>query len=98
MARRDVLSDGFVDVDGGVTPGSNRVGSTVSLIHGGDLVAIVDPAMVTSRAAILDPLATFGVTVDDVTDVIISHHHPDHGNAYGVPWQFAARTATLSQS
>jgi len=97
MARLDVLSDGFVDVDGGITPGSIRVGSTVSLIRDGDLVAIVDPAMVTSRAAILDPLAALGVSVDDVTDVIISHHHPDHGNAYGVPWQFAARTATLSR-
>ncbi|VAW07106.1 metallo-beta-lactamase [hydrothermal vent metagenome] len=78
MARLDVLSDGFVDVDGGVTPGSIRVGSTVSLIRDGDLVAIVDPGMVTSRGAILDPLAALGVTVDDVTDVIISHHHPDH--------------------
>ena len=78
MARLDVLVDGFVDPGGGASPGSIRVGSTVSLIRDGDLVAVVDPGMVTSRSAILDPLAALGVSVDDVTDVIISHHHPDH--------------------
>jgi glyoxylase-like metal-dependent hydrolase (beta-lactamase superfamily II) len=54
------------------------VAGTVSLIRDGDLVAIVDPGMVPSRASILDPLAALGVGVEDVTDVILSHHHPDH--------------------
>ena len=69
MARLDVLFDGY---------GGDGVASTVSLIRDGDLVAVVDPGMVPSRAVILDPLAAHGVSVDDVTDVIISHHHPDH--------------------
>lgn len=78
MAQLDVLSDGYIDPGGGTSPGSMRVGSTVSLVRDGDLVAIVDPGMVPSRSAILDPLAALGVSPEDVTDVILSHHHPDH--------------------
>jgi glyoxylase-like metal-dependent hydrolase (beta-lactamase superfamily II) len=69
MATLDVLFDGY---------GGEGVASTVSLIRDGDLVAVVDPGMVPARSAILDPLAALGVTVEEVTDVIISHHHPDH--------------------
>jgi glyoxylase-like metal-dependent hydrolase (beta-lactamase superfamily II) len=34
--------------------------------------------MVPSQRVILEPLAAAGFTPDLVTDVIISHHHPDH--------------------
>lgn len=52
--------------------------STVVFVRDGGTLAIVDPGMVPGRAAILDPLATLGVTPDAITDVILSHHHPDH--------------------
>ena len=32
----------------------------------------------TSRARILDPLRELGVDPQAVTDVVFSHHHPDH--------------------
>jgi glyoxylase-like metal-dependent hydrolase (beta-lactamase superfamily II) len=56
------------------------VRSTVTLIRDGDgdVTIVVDPGMVASRGAILDPLAGLGVAPEDVTDVIFSHHHPDH--------------------
>jgi glyoxylase-like metal-dependent hydrolase (beta-lactamase superfamily II) len=38
----------------------------------------VDPGMVRSPALILDPLAAAGVAPGEVTDVVLSHHHPDH--------------------
>jgi len=69
MATVDVLFVGYAD---------DRVAGTVSCIRDGDLVAIVDPGMVPNRAAILDPLKALGVSAGDVTDVILSHHHPDH--------------------
>jgi len=69
MAQLDVLFNGYA---------SNGVAGTVSLIRDGDLVAIVDPGMVPSRSSILDPMADLGVSPDEVTDIIISHHHPDH--------------------
>jgi glyoxylase-like metal-dependent hydrolase (beta-lactamase superfamily II) len=69
MAQLEVLFDGY---------GGDGVASTVSLIRDGDLVAVVDPGMVPSRTAILSPLALLGVEAQAVTDVIISHHHPDH--------------------
>jgi glyoxylase-like metal-dependent hydrolase (beta-lactamase superfamily II) len=68
-ARVDVLVEGYV---------GDRVGSSVTLLRDGDTMAIVDPGMVASRQAILGPLAVLGVDPEDVTDVLISHHHPDH--------------------
>jgi len=56
----------------------HRVASTVGLIRDGPIVVVVDPGMVPSHAAILEPLAAFGLAPDDVTDVVFSHHHPDH--------------------
>ena len=64
-----VLTTGYAD---------DRVASTVTLIVDGSAVIIVDPGMVADRSAILDPLSAVGVRADDVTDVVLSHHHPDH--------------------
>src|SRR5260370_1257129 len=52
--------------------------STVAFVRDGQTRAIVDPGMAPNHAAILDPLAALGVAPQDVTDVIFSHHHPDH--------------------
>ena len=68
-ARLDVLAEGYAD---------DRVASTVVLVRDGAAVIVVDPGMVASRSLILDPLAALGVDPRDVTDVVFSHHHPDH--------------------
>ena len=68
-AELDVLTVGYAD---------DRVASTVVLIREADACIVVDPGMVASRAAILDPLAARGVSPAQVTDVVFSHHHPDH--------------------
>lgn len=60
---------------GSVSPG---VSSTVSLVRAADAVIVVDPGMVAGRSMILEPLAALGVVPSDVTDIVISHHHPDH--------------------
>jgi glyoxylase-like metal-dependent hydrolase (beta-lactamase superfamily II) len=68
-ARLDVLTVGY---------GDERVASTVVAIRDGAFVAVVDPGMVASRSRILDPLRDLGIAPDEVTDVVFSHHHPDH--------------------
>lgn len=68
-ASFDVLTAGYA---------GGRVASTVSLVRDGDLYLVIDPGMVADRRLILDPLAALGVDPDDVTDVVFSHHHPDH--------------------
>jgi glyoxylase-like metal-dependent hydrolase (beta-lactamase superfamily II) len=68
-AELTVLAEGYAD---------ERVASTVVLVRQDDAVVVVDPGMVASREVILGPLRDVGVSVDDVTDVVISHHHPDH--------------------
>jgi glyoxylase-like metal-dependent hydrolase (beta-lactamase superfamily II) len=68
-ATWSLLSAGYVE--GGVA-------GTVVLVVEGDLVAVVDPGMVADRSRILDPLAAAGYDPSDVTDVVLSHHHPDH--------------------
>ncbi len=55
-----------------------HVGSTVTLIQDGNGVIIVDPGLVSSRSALLAALASHGVAPEGVTDVVFSHHHPDH--------------------
>ena len=69
MAIVDVLFEGYV---------GDRVAGTVSMVRDGDLIVVIDPGMVPDRSVILAPLAGLGVAVTDVTDVIVSHHHPDH--------------------
>jgi glyoxylase-like metal-dependent hydrolase (beta-lactamase superfamily II) len=68
-ARLDVLFTGYA---------ADRVAGTVSLIRDAGRVIVVDPGMVPSRAAILEPLEELGVSPGDVTDIVVSHHHPDH--------------------
>jgi glyoxylase-like metal-dependent hydrolase (beta-lactamase superfamily II) len=51
---------------------------TCSLVRDGDAVIAIDPGLSPSQAAILDPLAALGVDPAQVTDVVLSHHHPDH--------------------
>jgi glyoxylase-like metal-dependent hydrolase (beta-lactamase superfamily II) len=74
MARVDVLFEGYV----GLPDDDDRVASTVSLIRDGDAIVVVDPGLVPTPTAILDPLRDLGVAPEDVTDVVFSHHHPDH--------------------
>jgi glyoxylase-like metal-dependent hydrolase (beta-lactamase superfamily II) len=47
-------------------------------VRDGAARVIIDPGMVPTRGAILEPLAALGVSAEDITDVIFSHHHPDH--------------------
>ncbi len=55
-----------------------RVASTVAFVRDGDIRVIIDPGMVPGPAAILEPLAALGESAAAITDVIFSHHHPDH--------------------
>jgi glyoxylase-like metal-dependent hydrolase (beta-lactamase superfamily II) len=69
-----VLHEGYVGKDGD----DERVAGTVTLIADGDAVIIVDPGMVASRDELLAALSARGHQAGDVTDVVFSHHHPDH--------------------
>ena len=57
---------------------TDGVAGTVVLIVERDMIAVVDPGMVRHRTRILEPLAAAGYDPSDVTDVLLSHHHPDH--------------------
>ncbi len=69
-ARVDVLVEGYVRMP--------HVAGTVSLVRDGDRVVVVDPGMVADRDLILGALRELGVRPEDVTDVVVSHHHLDH--------------------
>lgn len=55
-----------------------RTASTVGFVVDGDVRVVIDPGMVPEIRAIIDPLAELGFSPGDVTDVVLSHHHPDH--------------------
>jgi len=71
-ARVDVVLAGSVTSTGG------KVVSSCTLVRDAGRVIVVDPGMADSAASILDPLASLGISPDAVTDVVLSHHHPDH--------------------
>jgi glyoxylase-like metal-dependent hydrolase (beta-lactamase superfamily II) len=71
-ARFDLLLAGSLTSTGG------GVVSTCSLVRDGGRIVVVDPGMAVRRADILDPLERLGVAPEQVTDVVLSHHHPDH--------------------
>jgi glyoxylase-like metal-dependent hydrolase (beta-lactamase superfamily II) len=73
MAEFHVLTAGYLS-----GPEDDHVGSTVSLAVDGTVVVVIDPGLVASRSGILDPLDSLGLGPGDITDVVISHHHPDH--------------------
>jgi glyoxylase-like metal-dependent hydrolase (beta-lactamase superfamily II) len=73
-ARVHILHEGYVrEVRQG-----NRVASTVVLIIDGERVIVVDPGMVADRGELVSSLTAAGPAPGDVTDVVLSHHHPDH--------------------
>jgi glyoxylase-like metal-dependent hydrolase (beta-lactamase superfamily II) len=74
MAEIQILCEGYVHEG----DDELRVGSTVGFVRDGEALVVIDPGMVPGPASILDPLARHGVAPDDVTDVVLSHHHPDH--------------------
>ena len=73
-AEVHVLHEGYVGLEGD----DERVSGTVTLIIDGAAVIVVDPGMVADRGALLAALAARGPRPEDVTDVVFSHHHPDH--------------------
>ncbi len=68
-AEVHVLFEGYV---------GDHTASTVAFIRDGGQRIVWDPGMVPSQKVILEPLGRHGVEPGDVTDVIVSHHHPDH--------------------
>jgi glyoxylase-like metal-dependent hydrolase (beta-lactamase superfamily II) len=77
-ARVDVVLDGSLTSTGG------GVASTCTLVRDGDRTIVVDPGMATGAEAIVGALARFGVRPEDVTEVVLSHHHPDHTMYAGI--------------
>ncbi len=62
----------------------DRTACTVAFVRDGDARIVWDPGMVPGDAAILDPLDALGVRPGEVTDVVLSHHHPDHTMRVGL--------------
>jgi glyoxylase-like metal-dependent hydrolase (beta-lactamase superfamily II) len=69
QAEVHVLFEGYI---------GEHTASTVAFIRDGEARIVWDPGMVPSKGVILEPLRRHGVEPEDVTDVILSHHHPDH--------------------
>jgi glyoxylase-like metal-dependent hydrolase (beta-lactamase superfamily II) len=67
-----VLSEGYLSGD------DDRVGSTVGFAREGGVLVVIDPGLVPGRDAILRPLGELELSPEQITDVVLSHHHPDH--------------------
>ena len=81
-------------VEGYVRDGGQRVASSVVYVSDGDQHIVIDPGMVSNQSLILDPLAALGISPDQITDVVISHHHPDHTMNIGLFGNARVHSAT----
>lgn len=68
-----VLFTGYIHREAGL-----RIASTVSFVRDGDVQVIIDPGMVPASFEILRALEGLARSPEEITDVILSHHHPDH--------------------
>ena len=75
-AEVHVLFAGYVNTSS--TSTVSRIASTVAFVRDGEVRVIIDPGMVPDPKSILEPLAALGESPATITDVIFSHHHPDH--------------------
>lgn len=64
------------------TPDGWVASSTVCLIRTANRIIITDPGC--NRAKLLTALKQEGLSTTDITDVIITHAHPDHGLLAGI--------------
>ncbi len=81
LAEFHLLFSGYVNpittsALGRITGG--RFASTVSFVRDGEIRVIIDPGIVPDPKSILESLAALGESPTTITDVIFSHHHPDH--------------------
>jgi glyoxylase-like metal-dependent hydrolase (beta-lactamase superfamily II) len=76
LAEVHILFHGYAKE--GDVPSVSRVASTVALVREGDVRVIIDPGMLPDPASLLEALRALGESPASITDVIFSHHHPDH--------------------
>jgi len=74
-AQVHILFNGYAEDRTETTSG---VASTIAFVREDNVRVIIDPGMVPNLGAFLEPLAALGETPGGITDVIFSHHHPDH--------------------
>jgi len=75
-AQVSILFHGYADDT--QDPSVSRVASTVGYVRDGTTHVIIDPGMVPNQSILLDALAALGESPESITDVVFSHHHPDH--------------------
>jgi glyoxylase-like metal-dependent hydrolase (beta-lactamase superfamily II) len=75
-AEVHVLFAGYMNPSRTSTEG--RIASTVSFVREGEVRVIIDPGIVPDPKSILEALAALSESPTTITDVIFSHHHPDH--------------------
>jgi glyoxylase-like metal-dependent hydrolase (beta-lactamase superfamily II) len=75
-AQVHVLFAGYVNRSR--TSTVSRIASTVSFVRDGEIRVIIDPGIVPDPKSILEALAALRESPTTITDVIFSHHHPDH--------------------
>jgi glyoxylase-like metal-dependent hydrolase (beta-lactamase superfamily II) len=58
--------------------GDAHIGPSIGLVLDGDQAIVIDPGFVADRDAFIASVHATGVSPTEITDVVFSHHHPDH--------------------
>jgi len=84
MATVDILVEGYTTDNASGESGEDTTACTMCLVRDGDIVMVTDPGTLKSQDIMKDALAKFDLTVDDVSDVFVTHMHPDHVRNIGM--------------
>lgn len=60
------------------SPSGAHIGPSIGLVLDGDRAIVIDPGFVADRRALLGKVRAAGIRPVEVTDIVLSHHHPDH--------------------
>jgi glyoxylase-like metal-dependent hydrolase (beta-lactamase superfamily II) len=77
-AEVHILCNGYAREPEAGSPLVSRVASSIGFVRDSAIRLIIDPGMAPQQSSILAPLAALGESPTSITDVVFSHHHPDH--------------------
>ncbi len=83
MVKVDVLVEGYTN-DDAKGDGYERTCCTMTLVRDGDVVMVVDPGTLKSQDIMRDALARYGLKVEDVNVIFLTHSHIDHFGTVGM--------------
>lgn len=84
MAEVKIIIEGFTNSDCREKGEEEKTRCTTALIRSDDKIILTDPGVLDDQQIMIDALANENLTVKDITDIFVTHSHPDHYRNVGM--------------